>query len=59
VGELQRWGDPVVVGSSGPSARDHDEIDAAARTHRWGVVAAGNFSITAAMAQAASLLVAP
>ncbi|MGB7796695.1 MAG: 4-hydroxy-tetrahydrodipicolinate reductase [Pseudonocardiaceae bacterium] len=49
----------VVVGSSGLSARDFDEIDAAATMHELGVIAAGNFSITAAMAQAASLLVAP
>jgi 4-hydroxy-tetrahydrodipicolinate reductase len=49
----------VVVGSSGLSARDYDEIDAAARARGLGVVTAGNFSITAAMAQAASLLVAP
>jgi 4-hydroxy-tetrahydrodipicolinate reductase len=49
----------VVVGSSGLSARDYEEIDAAARARGLGVVAAGNFSITAAMAQAASLLVAP
>jgi 4-hydroxy-tetrahydrodipicolinate reductase len=48
-----------VVGSSGLSAQDYDEIDAAARARGLGVVAAGNFSITAAMAQAASLLVAP
>ena len=52
-------GGAVVVGSSGLSARDYDEIDAAARARGVGVVAAGNFSITAAMAQAASLLVAP
>lgn len=49
----------VVVGSSGLSARDYEEIDVAARARGLGVVAAGNFSITAAMAQAASLLVAP
>lgn len=49
----------VVIGSSGLSARDYDEIDMAARARGVGVVAAGNFSITAAMAQAASLLVAP
>jgi 4-hydroxy-tetrahydrodipicolinate reductase len=49
----------VVIGSSGLSAKDYDEIDRAARAHGVGVVAAGNFSITAAMAQAASLLVAP
>ncbi len=49
----------VVIGSSGLSARDFDEIDAAATTRELGVIAAGNFSITAAMAQAAALLVAP
>jgi 4-hydroxy-tetrahydrodipicolinate reductase len=49
----------VVVGSSGLSTQDYDEIDTAARARGVGVVAAGNFSITAAMAQAAALLVAP
>ena len=39
----------VVVGSSGLSASDYDEIDAAARTRQVGVIAAGNFSITAAL----------
>ena len=39
----------VVVGSSGLSADDYDEIDAAAREREVGVVAAGNFSLTAAM----------
>jgi 4-hydroxy-tetrahydrodipicolinate reductase len=39
----------VVVGSSGLSANDYGEIDAAARERRVGVVAAGNFSLTAAM----------
>lgn len=48
----------VVVGSSGLSAAEFDEIDAAARAAGVGVVAAGNFSLTAAMAQAAALLVA-
>ena len=48
----------VVIGSSGLGAADYDEIDAAARAHDAGVVAAGNFSLTAAMAQAAALLVA-
>jgi 4-hydroxy-tetrahydrodipicolinate reductase len=38
----------VVVGSSGLSAADYDEIDALARGRGVGVVAAGNFSITAA-----------
>jgi 4-hydroxy-tetrahydrodipicolinate reductase len=48
----------VVVGASGLTAADFDEIDAAAREHGSGVIAAGNFSLTAAMAQAAALLVA-
>jgi len=39
----------VVVGSSGLSADDYAEIDAAARERGVGVVAAGNFSITAAV----------
>jgi 4-hydroxy-tetrahydrodipicolinate reductase len=39
----------VVVGSSGLSAGDYQELDAAARGRRVGVVAAGNFSLTAAM----------
>ena len=49
----------VVIGTSGLTAADFGEIDAAARAAGIGVVAAGNFSITAAMAQAAALLVAP
>jgi 4-hydroxy-tetrahydrodipicolinate reductase len=48
----------VVVGSSGLSAADYEEIDAAARARGVGVIAAGNFSVTAAMAQAAALLAA-
>jgi 4-hydroxy-tetrahydrodipicolinate reductase len=48
----------VVIGSSGLSAEDFAEIDAAAREAGVGVVAAGNFSLTAAMAQAAAMLVA-
>jgi 4-hydroxy-tetrahydrodipicolinate reductase len=39
----------VVVGSSGLSAADYDEIDAAAREKGVGVIAAGNFSLTAAL----------
>jgi 4-hydroxy-tetrahydrodipicolinate reductase len=48
----------VVIGSSGLTAADYAEIDAAAREGAVGVVASGNFSLTAAMAQAAALLVA-
>ena len=39
----------VVVGSSGMSADDYDEVDAAARANDVGVIAAGNFSLTAAL----------
>jgi 4-hydroxy-tetrahydrodipicolinate reductase len=39
----------AVVGSSGLSAVDYDEIDALARERRVGVIAAGNFSLTAAL----------
>ena len=49
----------VVVGASGLTASDYVVIDSVARGRGVGVVAAGNFSLTAAMAQAAALLVAP
>jgi 4-hydroxy-tetrahydrodipicolinate reductase len=39
----------VVVGSSGLSGVDFEEIDAAARERGAGVIAAGNFSLTAAL----------
>jgi 4-hydroxy-tetrahydrodipicolinate reductase len=48
----------VVIGASGPTAHDYAEIDTAARAHGIGVISSGNFSITAAMAQAAAVLVA-
>ena len=48
----------VVIGTSGLTADDYAEIDAAARERSVGVVASGNFSLTAAMAQAAALLAA-
>ena len=48
----------VVVGSSGLTAADFEEIDAAARERSVGVVASGNFSLTAAMASAGALLAA-
>ncbi len=48
----------VVIGTSGLSSADYADIDSAARDAGVGVIAAGNFSITAAMAQAAALLVA-
>jgi len=48
----------VVIGSSGLTAADFEEIDAAARWHSVGVVASGNFSVTAAMCQAGALIAA-
>jgi 4-hydroxy-tetrahydrodipicolinate reductase len=48
----------VVVGTSGLTGADYEEIDRAARDRSVGVVASGNFSITAAMCQAAALLAA-
>ncbi len=39
----------VVVGSSGLAAPDYEEIDALARERHVGVIAAGNFSLTAAL----------
>ena len=39
----------VVVGSSGLSGADYDEVDALARERQVGVIAAGNFSLTAAL----------
>jgi 4-hydroxy-tetrahydrodipicolinate reductase len=51
-------GAAVVVGSSGLTVEDFAEIDAVARERSVGVVASGNFSLTAAMCQAAALLAA-
>ena len=48
----------VVIGTSGLTADDFADIDAAARARSIGVVASGNFSLTAAMCQAAALLAA-
>jgi 4-hydroxy-tetrahydrodipicolinate reductase len=48
----------VVIGSSGLTADDYAEIAAAAEERGVGVVASGNFSLTAAMAQAGALLAA-
>ena len=48
----------VVIGTSGLTADDFAEIDRLAKEAGVGVVASGNFSLTAAMAQAAALLVA-
>ncbi|MGA8210656.1 MAG: 4-hydroxy-tetrahydrodipicolinate reductase [Nocardioidaceae bacterium] len=48
----------VVIGSSGLAAPDYAEIDRAATDGEVGVVAAGNFSLTGALAQAAAVLAA-
>jgi 4-hydroxy-tetrahydrodipicolinate reductase len=48
----------VVVGSSGLGADEYAEIEAAALENGVAVVAAGNFSLTAALAQATALLAA-
>jgi 4-hydroxy-tetrahydrodipicolinate reductase len=48
----------VVIGTSGLTADDFAEIDAAARERGVGAIAAGNFSLTAAMCQAGALLAA-
>jgi len=41
----------VVIGTSGLTAADYEEIDAKAQAQQLGVIAAGNFSITAALAK--------
>jgi 4-hydroxy-tetrahydrodipicolinate reductase len=48
----------VAIGTSGLTASDYGEIDQAARSGSVGVVASGNFSLTAAMCQAPALLAA-
>lgn len=48
----------AIVGSSGLTAGDYARIDEAARAKGVGVIAAGNFALTAALAQAAALLAA-
>ena len=48
----------VVVGTSGLEAADYAEIDAAARDRGVGVIAAGNFSLSAALLQHFALFAA-
>jgi 4-hydroxy-tetrahydrodipicolinate reductase len=48
----------VVIGTSGLTGAEFAEIDRAATTAGVGVIAAGNFSITAALMQVAALLAA-
>lgn len=47
--EALAQGRHVVIGTSGLSDEDYAEIDSAARSNRRGVLAAGNFSITATL----------
>ncbi|MGH2502800.1 MAG: 4-hydroxy-tetrahydrodipicolinate reductase [Ktedonobacterales bacterium] len=48
----------VVIGASGLTAADYDEIDQVARARGLGVIAAGNFSITATLAKHFALIAA-
>jgi 4-hydroxy-tetrahydrodipicolinate reductase len=48
----------VVIGTSGLAAEDYGELDAAARRKGVGIIAAGNFSLTAALLLRFSLLAA-
>ena len=49
-------GVPAVIGTSGLTSRDFEAIEAIARERGLGVIASGNFSITAALAKHCSLL---
>ena len=51
-------GRSVVVGTSGLTAEDYAEIDQAARAKKVGVVAAGNFSLTATLMRRFALMAA-
>jgi len=53
-----RHGVRVVIGTSGLTAADFDEIGAVAKDLGLGVIAAGNFSVTAALAKHFALLAA-
>src|SRR4029079_13954072 len=48
----------VVVGTSGLTAADYTDIERTATANRLGVIAAGNFSLTAALAKHFALLAA-
>jgi 4-hydroxy-tetrahydrodipicolinate reductase len=48
----------VVIGTSGLTAADYADIERMAVEHRLGVIAAGNFSLTAALAKHFALLAA-
>jgi 4-hydroxy-tetrahydrodipicolinate reductase len=53
-----RAGVHVVIGSSGLASEDYDQLDRLARDHGVGVVAAGNFSIMAAILRRAAAMAA-
>ncbi|HZZ01088.1 MAG TPA: 4-hydroxy-tetrahydrodipicolinate reductase [Candidatus Baltobacteraceae bacterium] len=53
-----RQGLRVVIGTSGLTAADYADIDREAKSHGLGVIAAGNFSTTAALAKHCALLAA-
>ena len=53
-----RQGVPGVIGTSGLSSEDFQDIEKAAEAQGLGVIAAGNFSITAALAKHFSLIAA-
>jgi 4-hydroxy-tetrahydrodipicolinate reductase len=48
----------VVIGSSGLTARDYEELDRLARDRGVGVIAAGNFSVMAAILRRAATMAA-
>ena len=48
----------VVVGSSGLTAEDYAELDTRARSHQVGVIAAGNFSVMAAILRRSAAMAA-
>ena len=48
----------VVVGTSGLTAQDIQEVDQKVVSHNLGVIAAGNFSVTAALAKHFALFAA-
>ena len=56
--EALEYGMRVVIGTSGLTAEDYEEITAKARERKLGVIAAGNFSITAALAKHFALIAA-
>jgi 4-hydroxy-tetrahydrodipicolinate reductase len=56
--EALEHGVRVVIGTSGLTAADYAEIEATATARELGVIAAGNFSITAALAKHCALLAA-